>query len=310
MSGFDEAIAALARDQHALFTARQALDAGGSRKMLLSRVRRGVVTTLDVDVYRFAGAPSSWEARVLAVVLAAGPGAIASHRTAAAIWGFEGFNRGTPEITIPRGRRYRRAGVRCHESTDLDRCGTRRHNGIPVTDPSRTLLDLARFVSDRRLLRAIESARRLKLTRWSEVIAVLAKHARRGRPGIRRLRRVIAANAHRSEITDSDFELLVLALLREHGLPEPVVHHEIRDVDGRLVAELDLSYPPLRIAIELDGAVHRERDVFERDRPRQNAIVLDGWIILRFTWAMFVEHPHEIVEQVRAALRLAARVPD
>jgi very-short-patch-repair endonuclease len=76
-----------------------------------------------------------------------------------------------------------------------------------------------------------------------------------------------------------------------------------------VVAELDLSYPRLRVAVELDGGVHRERDVFERDRPRQNAIVLDGWIILRFTWATFVERPQEIVDQVRAALRLAGGLP-
>lgn len=308
MSGFDEAIAAVARDQHGLITSRHALDLGGSRKMLLSRTRRGVLTQVDVDVFRFAATPLTWEGRVLAVVLAAGSGAVASHRTAAALWGFEGFTRGIPEVTIPRGRRYRREGVRSHESTDLDRGGRRRRNGIPVTDPSRTVLDLARFVSDRRLLQAIESARRLKLASWSELIAVLVKHARRGRPGIRRLRRVIAGNAHRDEITDSDFELLVLALLLEHGLPEPVVHHAIRDADGRVVAELDLAYPRLRIAIELDGGVHRERDVFERDRPRQNAIVLGGWIILRFTWATFVNRPHEIVDQVRAALRLAGAV--
>ncbi len=273
--------------------------------MLLTRVRRGVLTAVDVDVFRIAGAPLTWEARVLSPILAAGPGAVVSHWTAAALWGFEGFNRGTPEITIPRGRRYRRPDVCCHESTDLDRCGTRRRQGIPLTDPSRTLLDLARFVSDDRLLRAAESARRLRLSSWSEMIAALAKHARRGRPGIRRLRRVIAANAHRDEITDSDFELLVLALLREHGLPEPKLHHVLRGPDGRLVAEIDLAYPLLRIAIELDGGVHREPDVFERDRPRQNGIVLDGWIILRFTWKTFVERPQDIVDEVRAAIRLA-----
>jgi len=102
-----------------------------------------------------------------------------------------------------------------HESTDLDRCGVRRREGLPVTDPSRTILDLARIVSDARLARTIESARRLRLASWSELIATLAAHARRGRPGIRRLRRVIAANAHRDEITDSDLELMVLALLVE-----------------------------------------------------------------------------------------------
>jgi hypothetical protein len=182
-----------------------------------------------------------------------------------------------------------------HESTDLDRAGSRTRHGITVTDPARTILDLARRTGDARLLEAIESARRQRLTSWAELAATLAKHARRGRPGIRRLRRVIARNVHREEVTDSTFELLVIALLLENGLPEPVLHHRILDDDGRLVAEVDLAYPHLKIAIELDGGVHRERDVFERDRPRQNGIVLGGWIVLRFTWKTLVERPEERV---------------
>jgi very-short-patch-repair endonuclease len=306
MSGFDATIAEIARRQHALISVPQAVAAGGTRKMLRSRVERGHLERVDVDVLRVGGAPLSWEARLLAPILSVGDGAVASHRAAAALWGLEGFGKGVPEITIPRGRRYRRAGVRCHESTDLDRCGVRQRAGIPVTDPSRTLLDLARFTSDRRLLQAAESARRLGLSSWSEMIAVLARHARQGRHGVRRLRRVITANAQREAITDNDFELLVYTLLREHSLPEPDVHHQLRGPDGRVLVELDLAYPHLRIAIELDGAVHRERDVFERDRRRQNGIVLDGWIVLRFTWRTFVERPEEIVTQVRAAIRLAS----
>jgi hypothetical protein len=171
------------------------------------------------------------------------------------------------------------------------------------------LLDLARRTSDQALWRAIESARRQRLTTWTELIATLARHARRGRPGIRRLRRVIATHAHREEVTDSDFELLVLALLLEHGLPEPIVHHVLRALDGGHLAELDLAYPALRIAIELDGGVHQRPEVFERDRPRQNRIVLEGWIVLRFTWDMYVNRPDELVAAVRRAIQLAERRP-
>jgi hypothetical protein len=307
MSSFDPAIAAIAARQHSLFTAQQAFEVGGTRPMLRRRVANGRCEQLDVDVFRIAGTPRTWHSRLLAAVLAGGPATVASHRAAAALWGIDGFNRTTPEVTIPRGLRYRRPTVRTHESTDLDRCDSRTRDGIPVTDPSRTLLDVARFVDDRRLTRAVESARRQGLTSWPELIAVLAKHARRGRPGIRRLRRVIAANAHREEITDSDFELLVLALLLEHGMPEPTIHHIIRRSDGTFVAEIDLAYPHLRIAIELDGRVHQTDEVFERDRPRQNRIALEGWIILRFTWATYRDHPEDIVREVAAAIRAAQR---
>lgn len=305
MATVDQVLAALARPQHAVFSGRQATSAGVSRKALLRRLAIGRLDRLDHDVFHIAGTPVTWEAKVMAAVLAGGPGAMATHRTAAVLWGFDDFRRGTPEISVPRGVRLRRRGVRVHSSTDLDRCGVRVRDGIIVTDPARTLLDLARFVGDRRLLEAIECARRQGLTSWSELTATLAKHARRGRPGIRRLRRVISADIARDEITDSNLELLVVSLFRERGLPEPVLHHRLVDSDGRLLAEIDLAYPALRIAIELDGSVHRERAVFEHDRPRQNGIVLQGWIVLRFTWRDLVERPSAIVAAVRAAIDLA-----
>jgi very-short-patch-repair endonuclease len=192
--------------------------------------------------------------------------------------------------------------VTVHTSTDLDRCRMVVVDGVPTTDIARTILDIGRKVGDKRLLSAIEWGRRSKATDWSDLIATLAHHARRGRPGIRRLRRVIAANVHRHEITDSDFELLFLALIRDAGLHEPVLHHRVVDVE-RFVAEVDLAYPLLKIAIELDGSVHLQSAVRERDLPRQNDLVLLGWTVLRFTWRRFVDRPDLVVAEIRAAIR-------
>ncbi len=171
-----------------------------------------------------------------------------------------------------------------------------------MTELRRTILDVGHTVSDERLLRIIEWARRERGVTWSDLISTLVHHARRGRPGIARLRRVITAHAHREEVTDSDFELLVLGLLREHGLPEPVVHHRVYDGE-RFVAEVDLAYPERRIAIELDGSVHLRAEVRERDLPRQNDLVLLGWTVLRFTWDTFAQRPERIIAEVRSALR-------
>ncbi|MGK2947107.1 MAG: endonuclease domain-containing protein [Acidimicrobiales bacterium] len=191
-----------------------------------------------------------------------------------------------------------------HTSTDLDRCGRVERSGVPTTDLERTLLDIGRYVDEMRLLRAIEACRRRRATDWSSLIATLAVHARRGRPGVRRLRRVIAANMHRSEVTDSDFELLFLALLAEHDLPTPKLHYRVYD-GRRFVAEVDVAYPQWRIAIELDGRIHLEHDVRERDIPRQNDLILSGWTVLRFTWDYFVRRPDLVVAEMRAAIRAA-----
>lgn len=302
MGRLDDDLMPLFAAQHWLVSHAQVLDAGGSASQIRRRVERGRWEAVDARVYRLAGTPTSWEATVLAPVLSAGPRSMASHLCAAALHGIPGFERATPEISIPRGNRYRRSGVRSHESTDLNRCTRQMVDDVPTTDLRRTLLDLGRYVGDRRLLRSIEWARRTHKLTWSDLISTLAHHARRGRAGVQRLRRVILANAHRDEVTDSDFELLVLALLREHGLPEPVLHFRLLD-GTRFVAEIDLAYPDLKIAIELDGSHHLERDVRERDLPRQNDLVLLGWTVLRFTWSRLAQHPEAIVSEIVAALR-------
>jgi very-short-patch-repair endonuclease len=68
---------------------------------------------------------------------------------------------------------------------------------------------------------------------------------------------------------------------------------------------LDVAFPALRIVLEIDGRLHeRDEDVFENDRRRQNALVLDGWLVLRFTWRVLTEHPDQVLEAVRLALAL------
>jgi hypothetical protein len=306
MPTLDDRLVRVFAAQHWLVSLADVRAAGGSLDLASKRVRAGRWEQVDVGVYRLAGAPRSWEARVLAPIISIGRGAIASHFAAASLHGIPGIGRGVPEISIPRGAEHRRGDVRVHTSTDLDRCRRVLCSGVPTTDIERTLLDIGRKAGDMRLLRAIEWARRQGLTDWPTLISSLARHARRGRPGIRRMRRVIAANVERAEVTDSDFELLVLALLAEAGLPTPELHHKVYDGD-RFVAEVDLALPRLRIAIELDGRVHLEESVRERDLPRQNDLVLLGWTVLRFSWRRFVDHPERIVAEIRAAIANATR---
>ena len=66
---------------------------------------------------------------------------------------------------------------------------------------------------------------------------------------------------------------------------------------------LDIAFERLRLALEIDGRIHQtDRDLFESDRWRQNALVLAGWRVVRFTWTMLEAHPEEFVRHVRAAL--------
>jgi very-short-patch-repair endonuclease len=304
MARLDVRLMPVFANHHWLATLDDVLAAGGSRRSVDRRLQSGAWERVDTAVFHLTGAPHPWQARVLAPVLAAKGTALASHTTAAALHGIPGFGRGVPEISVARKADRRRAHVIVHTSTDLERCDVEIVDGIPTTDIARTLLDLARRSSDQRLLRSIEWARRANKTDWSTLISTLARHARRGRPGVRRLRRVIVANVHRAEVTDSDFELLVLALLRESGLPDPVLHHRVHDGD-RLIAEVDLAYPDIKVAIELDGSVHLQPEVRERDLLKQNELVLNGWTVLRFSYGRFRQHPERVVAEIRAALASA-----
>lgn len=306
MSEIDRRLALVAARQHQLVTTADLHAVGGTHHHADRRVAGHRWTRVDHGVFLMAGAPFGWSARQLAAVLAAGEGAATSHLAAARVWGVPGFGQACVEVSIPRGRRYRRPGVRSHESTDLDRCRIVRRDGIPVTDPDRTLLDVGRYLGQQRLARAVEAARRSDLVTWSSLIETLARHARRGRPGVRRLRAVILAGAHRHEVTDTDVELLLYGLLVEAGLPPPALRHRIHDGD-RFVAEVDLAFPDLRIAIECDGGVHLLGEVHERDLPRQNDLVLLGWTVLRFTNARVLGHPTAVVAQVRVAVDAARR---
>jgi hypothetical protein len=304
MATLDDRLLPVFARQHWLASLDDVRKAGGSPSSASRRVASGRWTAVESSVFHLTGAPRTWESTVLAPVLAAGPAACASHLAAAALHGIPGYAKGVPEITIPRGTDLRRSSARIHTSTDLCRCQRVVVDGVPTTDIARTLLDLARLVGDRRLLRGIEWCRRERLLEWGDLVATLARHARKGRPGIRRLRRVIAANADRAEVTDSDLELFALAMIAESGLPAPVLHHRVLAED-RFVAEVDLAYPQWRIAIELDGSVHLQAEVRERDLPRQNDLILEGWTVLRFSWKRLADHPDRCLAEIRAALRTA-----
>jgi hypothetical protein len=306
MLQLDRQLAEVASRQRMLITIHDVQAAGGTYHHARQRVRSGRWHRLSRGVYLISGAPLDWPARQLAAVLAAGPGAVTSHFAAARLWGLPGFTHASVELSVPRHHRPRHLEVRVHESTDLDRADVRTRDGIPVTGPARTVLDVGRFVGIQRLTRCAEAARRMGLVDRTALLDVVASHARQGRHGIGKLRAVILDGIDRSEVTDTDMELLVLGLIREAGLPEPVLHHEVYDGD-RFVAEVDLAYPELMIAIECDGSVHLVEEVRDRDLHRQNDLVLSGWVVLRFSYERVRRRPDLVVAEVRDAIRGASQ---
>ncbi len=103
--------------------------------------------------------------------------------------------------------------------------------------------------------------------------------------------------------TRSEAEQRMAGLLRRSGTGPWEPNFPVTDASGRVLAEIDFAHVGLRIAIEVDGrAHHSDRRSFERDRSRQNELVLRGWLVLRFTWEQITQRPDEVIAAVIAAV--------
>src|SRR5438309_351106 len=141
--GFDRAIGLIAARQHGVFTYGDVVAASGTRQMVWRRVTAGRWLSLGRGVYRMAGTPATWRQRLLAAVLAAGQGAVASGRSAAALWGLPGFREGPLEISRPEGLGHRPVLGAQRRPCHLPDHHVTVVDGIAVTTIERTLFDLA-----------------------------------------------------------------------------------------------------------------------------------------------------------------------
>jgi hypothetical protein len=272
--------AARAAAQHGHITSEQCRACGLSPSAVRRLVARGAWERVAPGVYRIVGAPLTWHGRALAAVLTAGPEALASHRTAAHLWGLEGFGPpGRIEVSVRRhSRPRRRPGVTVHETLAFDLAAPCVRWGVPTVGPARLVLDLAGIGCDELVL----------------------LHAHRGRPGIAACRSVLLRRWGR-RVPDTDFARLFGRLLDDAGLPQPVYEHAVEAGGGHY--SIDAAYPAAWVAIELDGNGHATEAAFEADPVRENRLKLNGWTVLRYTWNRFVTAPAEVVAEVREALR-------
>jgi predicted transcriptional regulator of viral defense system len=183
----------IAHRQYGVITRAQALAAGVHRRSIDRLVGSGRWEIVARAVYRVSGSPRSWEQRALALVLSAGDEAVVSHRSAAHLYGLDGFGpTGRIDVTTSRHRRHTIVGATVHETTDPHLLSQRTRRGVPVTGPARTVLDVCWVVDDDlTALRALDEMLRHRLVTWEELWQCLVVHARRGRNGVARYRRIL-----------------------------------------------------------------------------------------------------------------------
>ncbi len=239
------------------------LRAAGFRSSAIGRlISKGVLVPVLPRVHAFGGGPLEPTARELAVILWLGHDAVISHRSAAWIWGLAPDLGSQVQATIIGRDARRHEGVTTHRVAELDSRDVRLRDGLPVTSPARTLIDLAgqRETDDDAITRALSEARVQRLVTDRELVAAMARCRTRG--GVARLRAVLDQHDERIHSRHAA-ERRLIKLIHRARLPTPEANARV------LGHEVDLLWRAEKLVVEMDGwAFHGHRAAFERDRDR------------------------------------------
>lgn len=289
-----------ARQQHGLITTDQARRLGMTERAIRTRLTAGSWTRVRRGVFAVGAVPPTWEQQVAAACLAAGGSAVASHRTAARLWGLVERS-GRIEVLVDGDRRVRLPQVTVHRSALVDDSDRATVHGVPVTACPRTIVDLASVGGPELMGRWIDQGLRSGDLTIDQMIDACTRLTRPGRGTPLAVMEALAIRSPGHDPGRSTLESRAIEALARRGIAPPVRQHPVRRPDGR-EAFIDLAYPARLLAIELDGwDSHGLRSAFESDRIRANDLVLLGWQVLRFTWAMSDAYLCDTVERALAA---------
>jgi len=274
-----------------------------SARAIEHRLTTGVWVPVFRGAYRLAGSECTVEQKIMAGVLAAGSGAVASHRAAATLFGMPGVPRWV-EVTVPRPREVAVKGIIAHRTRVLVPEDVARLKGIPVTAAVRTIVDLARVYPATKVGPMLDYALARRLVTRARLEA---RATGRGHNDV--LRELLDERPATTRPMGSEFEAHLFRALRDAGLPLPMAQYRVLMLDGSEVF-LDFAYPDVLLAIEADSYLwHASLADWQRDRARNNELSALGWSILPITYDLVVHHAAEAARQVRdaRASRLVAR---
>jgi very-short-patch-repair endonuclease len=275
VDGVERAIARLATRQCGVVGRAQLLALGVGADQIDRRKKLGRLIPIHRGVYAVGHAAVSDRGRVVAALLAAGPAAVASHRTAAYLWGLIPTLPAVVDVTTHRRARRSRPNLTIHE-TNRPTASTRRR-GIPLTAPLRTLADLAATRPAGEVERATTEALVLRLVTPQQLEAPPAPA--------------------RTEI-----ERRMLGLVRRAGLAGPKVNHPVGPY------RIDFAWLEQKVLVETDGyAVHGHRTAFETDRARDADLHSQGYVVLRFTWRQIADEPLKVAVRLAQSLTRAGQ---
>jgi predicted transcriptional regulator of viral defense system len=277
---------------------------GLSRAAVAKRAADGRLYRIHQGVYAVGRPHLTMRGRFMAAVLACGPGAVLSHRSAAALLGLRHDSRARMEVTVPGPARRPRTGVDLHRSTTLTDRDVTTVDGIPCTSVARTLVDLGDVTNRRGVERAVDQAEVLRVFDLRAVNDALERAGPRRGAGI--LRAVLADYAG-PKVTKQELEERFLALCRTAALPSPVVNEWIALDDG-IAYKPDFLWRNEWLIVETDGRdVHTTAKAFEHDRERDQRLTLAGFTVVRFTWRQVRDSPGRVGHTLARLLDRSSR---
>lgn len=285
----------LAGRQHGIVARRQLLALEFSRRAIEHRVARGRLHLVMHGIYAVGWPGLTQKRRWMVAVLACGDGAMLSHRSAAALWGIGREQRGVVDVSVRRRCELRRPGLRVRGRPTLALEDIMWRDGIPVTSPVRTLVDIATELDPLRVERAVNEADKRDLIDPEALRLALDDYA--GQPGAPLLRSLLDKRTFR--LSDSDLEIFFRPIAAGAGLPPPLSRQLVNTY------EVDFFWPDLGLIVETDGLrYHRTPSTQARDAMRDRAHTIAGMTPLRFTHYE-IKHPPA---RVRSELNRAAEL--
>lgn len=268
---------------------------------ILGRVERGSLRTVHPGVYATFGRPLDYRARALAACLAAGPGAVASHRTALSMWGLLDGEQPI-DLTAPRWSHPIPAGIVVHRPNVLRPVDVTVRHHVPLTNPIRSLLDAGVELPRHQVGECVERALVARLVTVKGLRVILADLGGRGRTGTAALRRHLDQRALGDRRPESMIEPLLARLLYSDLGVGPVEYQPTLVLDGTTLRP-DFLVTRAMAVVEIDGLeAHGSRDALDRDLARQNLLVRHGYLVLRYT-TTHLRRPAKVAAEVVSVCR-------
>jgi very-short-patch-repair endonuclease len=305
-SSVEGRLGALAAAQHGCVSLEQMLALGLSERAVHQRVTAGRLHRVHQRVYSLEPELRDTRARFMAAVLACGPGAILSHRSAGELWGIlePRDDEDAPiHVFAPNRRGRSPAGIAAHRNRSLASGDRTVLHGIRCTTVSRTLLDFAAEASIKELKRAVAQAEVRGILRHSLAREQIRRN--RGRRGVARFRLVLDSIHPDTKRTRSELEVMFLELCSTASLPRPEVNTRLRVAADRRL-EVDFLWRQARLVVEADSRRFHDTDsAFLTDRQREQALQLAGWRVSHCTWEQVEREPRALAETVRGLIARA-----